>query len=252
MFENETNDNIYNLYEKRYNLTKLAIESGIPEKEYKSLSSEDKFLNLSIKLKESGKINLASFFFGKLFEVTNNINALIYKIECLIELGEYEEAQRYNNMAWELYLEYDNIDVFDIERRISYQKALISFCTEKHNFTEWFCEECIIKFKTQEFYHLLCANFIALNDFSNAKKFYSKYCNKFGDQINFLLEVFVNLLNLNYLEKALEFINLIYNITEKQRSTIITYINNYYSFNKNKTILKTMFEKEVNIIKTLK
>lgn len=252
MFENESIDNIYNLYEKRYNLTKLAMDCGLQEKEYKGLSSEEKFLTLSIKLKETGKINLASFFFGKLFEVTNNINALIYKIDCLIELGEYEESLRYNNMAWELYLEQDNVNILEIEKKISYQKALISFYTEKYNFTEWFSEECIIKFKSEEFYYLLCANFIAMNDFSKAKKFYSKYCDKFGDQMNFLLEVFVHLLNINFLEKALEFINLIYNITEKQRISIINYINNYYFFNKNKTILKTMFEKEVNLINIFK
>lgn len=253
MCENENIDSIYNLYEKRYNLTKLAIECGISEKEYKSLSSEDKFLLLSIKLKETNKINLASFFFGKLFEVTNNIKALIFKIDCLLELGEYEEALRYNNMAWELYLEIETQDmILEIEKEISYQKALILFYTEKYNITEWFCEECIIKFKSPEFYYLLCATFIALNNFTTAKQFYSKYCNKFGDQINFLLEVFVNLLNINYLEKALEFINLVYNITEKERATIINYINNYYSFNKNKSILKDMFEKEVNLIKILK
>jgi hypothetical protein len=60
-------DNIFNLYEKRYNLTKMAVDCGIQEKDYKTLSSSDKFLILSIKLKETNKINLAHSFFGKTF-----------------------------------------------------------------------------------------------------------------------------------------------------------------------------------------
>ena len=157
-------DKTYEYYEQRYNLSKMAIDCGISQKIFNSLTSKEKFLSLSYKLKETNKVNLASFFFGKLFEVSGEMEALLNKVDCLIKLSEYEEATRYNNIGWELFLEDPDIDSFESEKILSYQKALISFFMEKYPFSETICEECIIKYKTKEFYHLLCANFIALNN----------------------------------------------------------------------------------------
>lgn len=238
-------DETYSLYEKRYNLSKMAIESGIAGRDFDNLSSKEKFLLLSYKLKESNKINLASFFFGKLFEISCDVEPLINKIDCLIELGEYDEAQRFNNVGWELYMEDPRIDSFEVEKKLSFQKAIISFYTEKYHFAEIVCEESIIKFKTKDFYYLLCADFVALSNYESAKKFFDKYSEKFGSFSDFLIEVLIHLLNVNLLDKAIEFIKFVYGISDKQKSIIVNYINNYYSFNKNKTILKNFFDKEL-------
>lgn len=137
---------------------------------------------------------------------------------------------------------------------MEYHRSLIAYYTEKYRQAESYCEENIIKFKSKEFYFLLCANFIALSNMEAAVKFYNKYFSKFGNQFDFLMEVFVLLININMLERAIDFVTCIYNITSEQRLTIINYINNYYSLNKNKSVLKKLFkkklfEKEVNIIK---
>ncbi|OHD11674.1 MAG: hypothetical protein A2Z98_11415 [Spirochaetes bacterium GWB1_27_13] len=245
-------DETYNLYERRYNLTKMAAESGISDRDFKNLSPKERFLLLAYKLKDNNKINLASFFFGKLFEISGEIEALINKIDCLIELGEYEESQRFNNFGWELYLEDILVNPSDVEKKLSYQKAIISFYTEKYHYAESICEESIIKFRDKEFYFLLCADFIALSNYNGAKKFFEKYGDKFGNQIDFLLEVFIHLLNINLLDKALDFINFMYGISDNQKSGIINYVNNYYSLNKNKVVLKSFFEKEVNFINNVK
>ncbi|MBQ3923566.1 MAG: hypothetical protein II707_09730, partial [Spirochaetales bacterium] len=55
-------DRVYALYDKRYNLDKMAVINGLSEKQYKLLSSRDKFIVLSKKLREVSKVNLASFF----------------------------------------------------------------------------------------------------------------------------------------------------------------------------------------------
>ncbi|HPO49859.1 MAG TPA: hypothetical protein PLO89_05985, partial [Spirochaetota bacterium] len=196
-------DETYSLYERRYNLTKMAFEAGIVDEGFNDLSSKDKFLLLSYKLKETNKINLASFFFGKLFEISFEIEALINKIDCLIELGEYDEAGRFNNIGWELFLEDPTVNSFEVEKKLSVQKALISFYTEKYHLAEIVCEESIIKFKSKEFYYLLCADFIALSNYESAKKFFEKYGDKFESKTNFLIEVFLHLLSINLIEKAM-------------------------------------------------
>jgi len=241
-------DETFNLYEKRYNLTKMALDCGIPDKDFADLSSKEKFLILAYKLKESNKINLASFFFGKLFEICGEMEALINKIECLIELGEYDESLRFNNIGWELFLEDPEVCSLEVERKLSHQKALISFYTEKYHFAEFVCEESIIKFKTCEFYYLLCADFIALSNYSGAKRFFEKYGDKFNNKMDFILEVFILLLNINFLDKAVDFMNNMFGITDEQRNEIINYVNNFYSLNKNKSVLKNFFEKEVNLV----
>ena len=241
-------DKTFEYYEQRYNLSKMAIDCGISFKIFNSLSSKEKFLALSYKLKESNKVNLASFFFGKLFEVSGEIEALLNKIDCLTKLGEYEEAVRFNNIGWELFLEDPDIDPYETEKILSFQKALISFLMEQYHISESICEESIIKFKTKEFFFLLCANFIALNNTESAKKFFTKYCNKFDNPNDFLIEVFIHLLDINLLEKAMDFSESLFNINEKQKKGIINQINKYYSFDKNKETLKKYFEKEIDFL----
>ncbi len=240
-------DKTYDYYEKRYNLSKMALDCGISIKHFNNLSSKEKFLILSYKLKESNKINLASFFFGKLFEVSGEVEALINKIDCLIRLGEYDESIRFNNIGWELYLEDPNINPVEIEKILFYQKALISFYLEKYYTSQTICEDCIIKFNSEEFYYLLCANFIVLNNVSFAKKLFNKYSTKFGSSVKFLLEVFVLLLDINFLDYAIDFADNVFKITEKQKKGIVLQVNKYYSFNKNKTLLKKFFEKEITL-----
>ena len=106
----------------------------------------------------------------------------------------------------------------------------------------------IIKFKSKEFYYLLCANFIAMNQVDSAKKFYNKYCNKFGNSLDFLLEVYIHLLDINFLDKAIDFTDFLFKITEKQKKSIINNFNKYYTFDKNKAALKKYFEKEINFL----
>lgn len=240
-------DKTYDYYERRYNLSKMATDCGIPNKNFTPLNSKEKFLTLSYKLKDSNKINLASFFFGKLFEVSGEMEALLNKIDCLIELGEFEEAVRYNNIGWELFLEDPEADPYATEKTLAYQKALIFFYTEKYHSTETLCEESIIKFKSEEFYHLLCADFVVLNNFRSAKKFYQKYNNKFGDNSKFFLEIFIHLLDINLLEKAIDFLKLMFKVNDKQKKSVINNINKYYSLNKSKVILKKMFDKEIKL-----
>ena len=238
-------DETYSLYERRYNLTKMAFEAGIIDEDFNNLTSKDKFLLLSYKLKESNKINLASFFFGKLFEISFEMEALINKIDCLIELGEYDEAMRFNNIGWELFLEDPTVNSFEVEKKLSFQKAIVSFYTGKYHFAEIVCEESIIKFKSKEFYYLLCADFIALSNYDSAKKFFEKYGCKFNTQTDFLIEVFIHLLNVNLTDKAMDFVGFIFGISDKQKNSIVGYINNNYSFNKSRAILKSFFEKEI-------
>jgi tetratricopeptide (TPR) repeat protein len=239
-------DKTYEYYERRYNLSKMASDCGISSKIFNNLNSKEKFLVLSNKLKETNKINLAYFFYGKLFEVSQEMQALLNKIDCLIKLGEYEEASRFNNIGWELFLEDPEVDPFETEKKLTFQKALIAFYLDKFHTAESLCEEAILKFKAEEFYYLLCAIFIALNDNKCAIRLYNKYCNKFGSSANFLLEIFVLLLDINYLEKAIDFADFLFNISDKQKKSIINQINKYYNFNKNKSVLKKYFDKEIN------
>jgi tetratricopeptide (TPR) repeat protein len=243
-------DKTYEYYEKRYNLTKMAGDCGISLKYFEGLNSKNKFLVLSKALKDASKINLASFFYGKLFEVSSSIEALLNKVDCLIKLGEYDEAVKFNNIGWELYLEDHEVDSREAGKILSYQKALISFYTEKFHTAETICEDSIIKYKSEEFYYLLCADFIALNNMNGAKKLFSKYSNKFGNPAGFLFEIIVLLLEINFIDKVFDFLTSMFNIKEKQNKIILNHINKYYLFNKNKSILKKYIEKELySIIK---
>ncbi len=237
-------DETYIVYEKRYELTKLARESGIDIDYFNMLKSRDKFLNLSYRLRDTNRVHLASFFFGKLFEISGDLEALLNKVDCLIELGEFEEAFRFNCLGYELYLEDPDIDSKAVEKRISYQKALIAFSTEKYHVAEWVCEENIIKYDEKGSYFLLCAVFVALSDYKSAKKFYEKYAHKFTDKLDFTIEVLIRLLNINALEKGLEFVSITNDMNSEQKNAFINYINKYYISNKNKTVLRQFFEKE--------
>ncbi len=237
-------DEAFLLYEKRYNLSKIALESGIYDEDFNSLNSKDKFLLLAYKLKESNKLNLASFFFGKLFELTSDLEALINKIDCLIELTEYDEANRLNNLAFELYLEDPAINTLEVEKKLNYQKGLIAFYTDKLNYTQWICEESIVRYMSVEFFYLLCAVFISFSDYENARKIYHKYGSKFTTSFEFLFEVFLLLINIDNMKKALDFISMLTNVSEEQKSELVNYVSIHYNlFSKDRDNLKKCFEK---------
>lgn len=237
-------DKTFDYYEKRYNLSKMALECGIPLKNFNNLSSRDKFLHLSYKLKESKKINLASFFFGKLFEISMDFEALVNKIDCLITLQEYGEAIKYNNIAFELIYETPDINTEVYEGIISFQKALISFYIGRYYICEQLCEEGIIKHKTKEFYFLLCATFIASDNMESAIKLFNKYSKKIDSYYIFLSEVITYLFNINAVDKALNFIEKVSNISEEDKNQIINISNRYYTFNRDKEILIDFFKKK--------
>ena len=237
-------DEAFIMYEKRYNLSKIAVESGIYDEDFNTLDSKNKFLLLAYKLRESKKLNLASFFFGKLFELTSNLEALINKIDCLIELNEYDEANRLNNLALELYLEDPSINTLEVEKKLNYQKGLIAFFTDKLNYAQWICEESIVRYMSVEFFCLLCAVFISFSDYENAKKIYNKYGTKFSTNFEFLFEVFLLLENTDNVKKAIDFISMLPNINEKQIDELINSISIHYNlFSKDKDNFKKCFEK---------
>ena len=119
-------DEAYLLYEERYNLTKLAEESGLDMDKFQAFSSKEKFFTLAYKLKDTEHFHLASFFFNKLFEILQSMEALLNKIDCLIILGEFEEAFRFNCLGFELFLELDEETplIDDIEKTLSYQSEV--------------------------------------------------------------------------------------------------------------------------------
>lgn len=240
-------DKTFDYYEKRYNLSRMASECGIPLKNFNSLSSRDKFLHLSYKLKESKKINLASFFFGKLFEISMDFEALINKIDCLINLQEYEEAIRYNNIGWELLYEDIDIEPHQYEAALSFQKALISFYIERYQISEQICEESIIKFKTKDFYCLLCATFIASDNIKSAVKLFLKYSKKVENYASFLSEVVMYLFNINAIDKTISFIEQIATLDEEDKKDIINISNKYFTLNRDKDIILDFFKKKAKI-----
>ncbi|MBR3732677.1 MAG: hypothetical protein IKQ61_07720 [Spirochaetales bacterium] len=239
-------DRIYALYDKRYNLDKMAVINGLPEKQYSLLSSRDKFIMLSKKLREVSKVNLASFFFGKLFEVSNDLEALINKIECLIELGEYDEAIKYNNLACELYMEDDAVDAAEIECKIRQEQCTLLFYTGKNETARWYCEEAIIDNGKKELFYLLFAIMIATSDFDGAGRLFRKYGNISGDKIDFITESLIHLLNANKFKEGMNYIRTIYNFTPMQQEAITKHINGYSPVNKNRTIIKDFFVKEIS------
>lgn len=239
-------DRVYALYDKRYNLDKMAVINGLPEKQYKLLSSRDKFIVLSKKLREVSKVNLASFFFGKLFEVSNDLTALMNKIDCLIELGEYDEAIKYNNIACELYLEDENVNPAEVEDKIRIQHSTLLFYTGKNETARWYCEENIIDYNIKELYYLLFAIMIATEDFAGAGRLFDKYGSITGDKIDFITEALIHLLNVNKFKEGMNFIRTIYQFTPDQQEAITRHVNGYSPVNKNRTIIKDFFVKEVS------
>lgn len=240
----------YILYEKRYELTKLARECGICESEYEILSSRDKFLFLSYKLKETGRVHLASFFFGKLFELTQDFEALLNKIDCLIILGEFDEAYRFNCIGFELYLEDALIEPASVEKILSYQKAIILFSTEKYELAESICEENIIKYDQKDSFILLCAVFVAVGDTVRAVRVFSKYSMKFTDSHEFLTDVTILLLTVNKKEKCAKFMVKLCDRPDNDTMEITTYLNNFYSTTKNRDILKKFIVDEFPLLKS--
>ncbi len=238
-------DKIFEFYQSRYNLLKMAQECGFTVKYFESLSSREKILLLSHRLREINKTNLASFFYGKLFEVSMDIDSLLCKIDCLIELSEFDEAIRHNQTGWEIFLEDYNYDKTLAENRLCHQKASILFYTQKYNHSKYICEESIIKFHTQEFYSLLCANLVAMDMYYDAEKLFSKYSAKFNNSDDFLIDTIVYLLNDSLNKKTMTFINHIYSMNNYQKIKITDFIDKYYSFSHNKSALKEYFKKEI-------
>ncbi len=242
-------DEIYTLFEKRYELSKLAKESGLDETEFNKLSTRDRFVTLSYKLKDSSRVHLSSFFFGKLFELSQDIEALLNKIDCLIILGEFEEAFRFNCIGFELYLEDHGIDSSEVEKVLCYQKAIIYFSSERLEAAESVCEENIIKFDQKESFVLLCAIFVAMKEYQKAIRVFTRYSHKFTDSYDFLTDVSILLLTINKNDKCSEFIVKLYDKDDSAKTKISTYLNNFYATTKNKEMLKKYFKDEFASVK---
>lgn len=233
------------MYEKRYELSKLALESGVDMTDFEKMTSKEKFLVLSHRLKKTNRVHLASFFFGKLFEISGNLEALANKIDCLIELGEYEEAFRFNCIGFELYLEDPDSEPEKYERIFQYQKGVIAFSTEKYHIAEWIAEESIIKFKDNKFYYLLCAVFIAVKDYNSAAKTFKKYGGKICSVDQFLSEVFVLLLSVDLLANGVYFIDSNYFLDQNKKNELFRFIDNYFISEKTKIELQQYLSKNI-------
>lgn len=242
-------DETFALYDKRYELTKLAKESGFSESEFEKLSTKDKFLKLSYKLRETSRLHLASFFFGKLFELTQDIEALLNKIDCLIVLGEFEEAFRFNCIGFELYMEDSKVNSAEIEKVLCYQKAIIFFSSDRLQEAEAICEENIIKFEQKESFILLCAVFAAMREYRKAIRVFTRYSGKFTDSYDFLTEVAILLLTINGNEKCSDFIIKLYDRDNSIRVELSAYLNNFYATTRNKELLKKYFKDEFSELK---
>ena len=124
------------------------------------------------------------------------MEALLNKIDCLIILGEFEEAFRFNCLGFELFLELDEeaplID--DIEKTLSYQKAIILFSSGRYAECCTICENNIIKFEQKTFFPLLCASLIANKNTESAIKLFRRFQN--NKPHTFLAEVAVLLLSI--------------------------------------------------------
>lgn len=235
-------DDAYLIYEERYNLTKLAEESGLDMEKFQNFSSKEKFFTLAYKLKDTEHFHLASFFFNKLFEILQSMEALLNKIDCLIILGEFEEAFRFNCLGFELYLELneDKSLIDDIEKTLSYQKAIILFSSSRYIECCNICEDNIIKFEQKTFFPLLCAALIANKNIENAVKLFKRFKN--DNPHSFLAEVAILLLSVNQASSYTNFLSL---ITAKkiQKEAELSLIN-LYKTSKSKLTLENFLKEE--------
>lgn len=236
-------DEAYLIYEERYNLTKLAEESGLDMKKFQSFSSKEKFFTLAYKLKDTEHFHLASFFFNKLFEILQSMEALLNKIDCLIILGEFEEAFRFNCLGFELFLELNENNPLtdDIEKTLSYQKAIILFSSSRYAECNAICENNIINFRQKTFFPLLCASLIAEKNIDNAVKLFKRFKN--DRPHNFLAEVAILLLSINQASSCMNFLSAISG-KNFQKSTELSLIN-LYKTSKSKLTLENFLKEEI-------
>lgn len=236
-------DEAYLIYEERYNLTKLAEESGLDMKKFQSLSSKEKFFTLAYKLKDTEHFHLASFFFNKLFEILQSMEALLNKIDCLIILGEFEEAFRFNCLGFELFLELNENSplIDDIEKTLSYQKAIILFSSSRYTKCNTICENNIINFNQRTFFPLLCASLIAEKNINNAVKIFKRFKN--DKPYNFLSEVAILLLSVNQASLCMNFLSVISG-KSFQKNTELN-LTNLYKTSKSKLTLETFLKEEI-------
>ena len=242
-------DEAYLLYEERYNLTKLAEESGLDMDKFQAFSSKEKFFTLAYKLKDTEHFHLASFFFNKLFEILQSMEALLNKIDCLIILGEFEEAFRFNCLGFELFLELDEETplIDDIEKTLSYQKAIILFSSGRYAECCTICENNIIKFEQKTFFPLLCASLIANKNTESAIKLFKRFQN--NKPHTFLAEVAILLLSINQATLCIDFFSAISGKTF-QKSTELNLVN-LYKTSKSKLTLETFLKDEIDNFNTI-
>lgn len=242
-------DEAYLIYEERYNLTKLAEESGLDMKQFQSFSSKEKFFTLAYKLKDTEHFHLASFFFNKLFEILQSMEALLNKIDCLIILGEFEEAFRFNCLGFELFLELDEDNPFidDIEKTLSYQKAIILFSSSRYAECNTICENNIINFKQKTFFPLLCASLITNKNIDSAIKLFKRFKN--DRPYNFLAEVTILLLSINKASSCIHFLSAISG--EKIQKNVELNLINLYKTSKSKSTLENFLKEEIKNFNTV-
>ncbi|MBO5287952.1 MAG: hypothetical protein J6B11_01015 [Spirochaetales bacterium] len=236
-------DDAYLIYEERYNLTKLAEESGLDMEKFQAFSSKEKFFTLAYKLKDTEHFHLASFFFNKLFEILQSMEALLNKIDCLIILGEFEEAFRFNCLGFELFLELSEETplIDDIEKTLSYQKAIILFSSSRYMECISICEDNIIKFGQKTFFPLLCASLIGNKKFENAVKLFKRFQN--DKPYTFLAEVTILLLSINQASLCIDFLSVISG-KNIQKDTELSLIN-LYKTSKSKLALENFLKSEI-------
>ena len=236
-------DDAYLVYEERYNLTKLAEESGLDMEKFQAFSSKEKFFTLAYKLKDTEHFHLASFFFNKLFEILQSMEALLNKIDCLIILGEFEEAFRFNCLGFELFLELSEETplIDDIEKTLSYQKAIILFSSSRYMECISICEDNIIKFGKKTFFPILCASLIGNKKFENAVKLFKRFQN--DKPYTFLAEVTILLLSINQASLCIDFLSVISG-KNIQKDTELSLIN-LYKTSKSKLALENFLKSEI-------
>jgi hypothetical protein len=170
------------------------------------------------------------------------MEALLNKIDCLIILGEFEEAFRFNCLGFELFLELneDKTLIDDIEKTLSYQKAIILFSSSRYIECCNICEDNIIKFEQKTFFPLLCAALIANKNIENAIKLFKRFQN--DKPHSFLAEVAILLLSINQASSYIDFLSLI-TARKIQKETELSLIN-LYKTSKSKLTLENFLKEE--------
>lgn len=220
---NQTNDkNELNLFYEKYSkdFADLALFYNISN--FTTLSLKDKISVLAHKLKAEKRFNFAGFLFDKLFTTFLSMNALINKIECLIAVGKLEKALHFNDIAFELFLEMEDVgNIENVEKALAYQKAKIYFLSSNFVQTSHICENYIVKAKQKRFFTLFCATLIVQGDFNNAEKLLKRFHNQIH---NFLAETILHLASINRITNFADFIKSTKNLRINNIQTLITNI----------------------------